>query len=97
MTEKREKEIRAYIGTKKAGGLMTTEQHYLIDLLAEIDRLRANQAVSLSIGNDGENLFVHGDYDSIKVCQNKLFLLESYRAKLGEAAVALDKEQERWK
>jgi len=41
-------------------------------LQAEVERLRSMTAVTMGIGRGDGNLFVHGDYDSIKVAQSRL-------------------------
>ena len=38
----------------------------------EVERLRQMTSVSLGVGDGLGQLFVHGDYDSIKECQSKL-------------------------
>lgn len=42
-------------------------------LRAEVERLRSMTAVTMGIGRGDGNLFVHGDYDSIKVAQSIVF------------------------
>ncbi len=44
--------------------------------------LKASREASLGVGSGGGNLFVHGDYESIKVCQAKLLELEGVRREL---------------
>jgi hypothetical protein len=46
------------------------------------DQSSKNSHVSLGVGNGHGKLFVHGDYDSIKAVQGKLFELEELREKL---------------
>lgn len=42
-------------------------------LRAEVERLKSMTAVTMGIGRGDGNLFVHGDYDSIKVAQSLVF------------------------
>lgn len=45
-------------------------------LQAEVERLRSMTAMTMGIGRGDGNLFVHGDYDSIKAAQSRLFSAE---------------------
>ena len=45
-------------------------------LQAEVERLKSMTAVTMGIGMGDGNLFVHGDYESIKVVQSRLFSAE---------------------
>lgn len=70
-------------------GEETRERASMEQLMAEYERLRAEAerlksmtAVTMGIGSGDGNLFVHGDYDSIKVAQSRLF-----RAKRMEKAL----------
>jgi hypothetical protein len=45
-------------------------------LQAECDALRAKSGLSLGVGDGTGNLFVHGDYDSIKCVQELIFKYE---------------------
>ncbi len=42
----------------------------LTELQAEVDKLREKCSVTMGVGSGTGNLFVHGDYDSIKAAQN---------------------------
>jgi len=42
-------------------------------LRAEVERLKSMTAVTMGIGRGDGKLFVHGDYDSIKVAQSRMF------------------------
>lgn len=59
-------------------------ESYTPALQAECEKLRTKTSVTLGIGNGHGNLFVHGDYDSIKAAQDKIFELEELRRKLAE-------------
>src|SRR5690554_3459088 len=56
-------------------------------LQAECDALRAKTSLSLGVGDGNGNLFVHGDYDSIKRVQALIFECEELRK---------DAERYRW-
>lgn len=56
----------------------------LTALKEENEKLRIKTSVSLGVGDGQGNLFVHGDYDSIKTVQAKIFELEKLRAKVAE-------------
>lgn len=43
---------------------------------AEVERLNSMTAVAMGIGKGDGNLFVHGDYDSIKAAQSLVFRAE---------------------
>lgn len=45
-------------------------------LRAEVERLRSMTAVTVGVGSGDGNLFVHGDYDSIKAVQSLVFRAE---------------------
>jgi len=47
-----------------------------------LDKAEAKCAVTLGVGDGAGQLFVHGDYDSIKACQAKLLRLEKLEAEL---------------
>lgn len=51
-------------------------------LTAEVERLKSMTAVTMGIGRGDGNLFVHGDYDSIKVAQSLVFSAERMRKAL---------------
>lgn len=64
-------------------------QEYVSALLAELEakdkriaELEAKTAMTMSVGSGNGNLFVHGDYDSIKAAQAIVLENESLRAKL---------------
>lgn len=64
-------------------------QEYVSALLAELEakdkriaELEAKTAMTMGVGSGNGNLFVHGDYDSIKAAQAIVFENESLRAKL---------------
>jgi len=59
-------------------------------LAAEVERLQPMTAVTMGVGSGGGNLFVHGDYESIKAAQ--AIVLE--RDALREALVSLKAENE---
>lgn len=52
---------------------------YTPALQAECDALRAKTSLSLGVGDGTGNLFVHGDYDSIKRVQALIFECEKLR------------------
>lgn len=45
-------------------------------LQAEVERLKSMTAVTMGIGSGDGNLFIHGDYDSIKAAQALVFRAE---------------------
>lgn len=64
-------------GARKVDGLWVIPEQAVAPLQAEIERLQAEverlksmTAVTMGIGRGDGNLFVHGDYDSIKVAQS---------------------------
>lgn len=56
---------------------------------AEVERLRKKTEATMGVGNGGGQLFVHGDYESIKACQKIIFDKESLHSKLETAKEAL--------
>lgn len=61
----------------------------VLELLAELEakdkriaELEAKTAMTMGVGSGNGNLFVHGDYDSIKAAQAIVLENESLRAKL---------------
>ncbi|BEL80111.1 hypothetical protein SM12BL3_14180 [Serratia marcescens] len=64
-------------------------QEYVSALLADLEakdkriaELEAKTAMTMGVGSGNGNLFVHGDYDSIKAAQAIVLENESLRAKL---------------
>lgn len=51
-------------------------------LQAEVERLRSMTAMTMGIGRGDGNLFVHGDYDSIKAAQSLVFRAERMKKAL---------------
>lgn len=58
-------------------------------LQAENDTLRAKTSLSLGVGDSTGNLFVHGDYDSIKRVQELIFKHEKLRRHVSALVEAL--------
>lgn len=58
---------------------MQDMEKQIADLQAECDALRAKTNLSLGVGDGTGNLFVHGDYDSIKRVQALIFECEKLR------------------
>lgn len=56
------------------------------NLQKERDQLKAELTkatqVSLGVGNGSGNLFVHGSFEAIKTCQEKLLLMEELKAEV---------------
>ena len=59
-------------------------------LQAECDALRDKIILSLGVGDGAGNLFVHGDYDSIKRVQELIFECEKLRRGVSELVGALE-------
>lgn len=55
-----------------------------VALAARIAELEAKTAVSMGVGSGSGRLFVHGDYESIKAAQEKIFRLEAAEARIAE-------------
>jgi len=53
-------------------------------LRKEVERLKSMTAVTMGVGSGGGNLFVHGDYDSIKAAQDIVLERDKLRAELDE-------------
>ena len=51
-------------------------------LHTEVERLRSMTAMTMGIGRGDGNLFVHGDYDSIKAAQSLVFRAERMKKAL---------------
>lgn len=51
-------------------------------LRAEVERLKPMTAMTMGIGRGDGNLFVHGDYDSIKAAQSLVFRAERMKKAL---------------
>lgn len=66
--------------------LSSAAERQIIRLKKENETLRAKTSVSLGVGDGAGDLFVYGDYDSIKTVQDKIFELEALRAKLAKLA-----------
>lgn len=80
-----EEEARIYVGDPEP----LYSQEYVSALLAELEakdkriaELEAKTAMTMGVGSGNGNLFVHGDYDSIKAAQAIVLENESLRAKL---------------
>ncbi|HFZ1920742.1 TPA: hypothetical protein ACIJX2_000161 [Serratia marcescens] len=86
----------------KAKGDAVYSQEYVSALLAELEakdkriaELEAKTAMTMGVGSGNGNLFVHGDYDSIKAAQAIVLENESLRAKL-DTPVRLTDERTLW-
>jgi len=86
----------------KAKGDAVYSQEYVSALLAELEakdkriaELEAKTAMTMGVGSGNGNLFVHGDYDSIKAAQAIVLENESLRAKLA-TPVRLTDERTLW-
>lgn len=55
----------------------------------KINQLEKKTNMCLGVGDGTGNLFVYGDYDSIKTAQNKLLELETLRKQVGECEEVL--------
>lgn len=67
---------------------------------SEIARLRAKTQVSMGVGDGTGNLFVHGDYESIKTAQAKILRLDKAESALSDAnkkVEELTRERDRYK
>lgn len=73
LTKEREAEIKEILSLEHLGTKTYFNPDWAHWLLAEIDALRAERGVTLGVGDGSGQLFVHGDYESIKACQ-KLIL-----------------------
>lgn len=62
------------------------------ELLAALEELKAKTSTCMGVGNGSGNLFVYGDYDSIKAAQRIVLDSEKLRAALEEKDQELDKE-----
>jgi hypothetical protein len=51
-------------------------------LQAEVERLKSMTSVTMGIGRGDGNLFVHGDYESIKAAQSLVFRAEGMKKAL---------------
>ena len=56
----------------------------------EIDELRAKTAVTCGVGDGSGQLFVHGDYDSIKQVQHLIFEVERLRKEVSVQRAGAD-------
>ena len=52
----------------------------ILGLISEVERLRAITSTCMGVGDGSGNLFVHGDYDSIKAAQAIVFRMERLKA-----------------
>ncbi len=92
MSDRKEKGLRTSplqinAAAAKMRGMLTADA--VLELLAERDadkkriaELEAKTAMTMGVGSGNGNLFVHGDYDSIKAAQAIVLENESLRAKL---------------
>ena len=64
-------------------------------LKAENERLRKKTALGMGIGDVSGQLFVYGDYDSIKAAQRLVFDLEAERLRVDELDHLLPSDDER--
>ena len=73
---------------------MTDFEVHKVGTSDEIERLRAMTAASMGVGDGNGQLFVHGDYASIKAAQEIVFRME--RAEAERDALRADAERYRW-
>lgn len=64
-------------------------------LRAEVERLKSMTDVTMGIGSGDGNLFVHGDYESIKAAQAVVLERDALRAGIEELAAVLVNEWKR--
>ena len=60
----------------------------------ERDELRLKTAMTLGVGEGSGQLFVHGDYESIKACQRIIFEREAFWKKLDAMEIERDEANE---
>ncbi|HAU5716804.1 hypothetical protein PTR13_04030 [Serratia bockelmannii] len=100
MSDRKEKGLRTSplqinAAAAKMRGMLTADA--VLELLAERDadkkriaELEAKTAMTMGVGSGNGNLFVHGDYDSIKAAQAIVLENESLRAKLATPVRLVD-------
>lgn len=74
------------------GLVWNVQQAKINALLAALEELKAKTSTCMGVGNGSGNLFVYGDYDSIKAAQRIVLESEKLRAALEEKDQELDKE-----
>lgn len=74
------------------GLVWNVQQAKINALLAALEELKAKTSTCMGVGNGSGNLFVYGDYDSIKAAQRIVLEGEKLRAALEEKDQELDKE-----
>ena len=67
---------------RECTALVAALRESLAALNAENDRLKSMTAVTMGIGRGDGNLFVHGDWDSIKAAQSLVFSAEGMKKAL---------------
>lgn len=82
--ERLSKRVRAAMGDHNNDDLPVTQcvinmRKDIVSLQAECEALRAKTRMSLGVGDGAGDLFVHGDYDSIKRVQALVFENEKLR------------------
>jgi len=64
------------------------------ELIEQLEALKAKNSMTMGVGMGDENLFVHGDYESIKAALDIVFRMEAAEAQVKELTADLDKESE---
>ena len=77
---------QAYYDDKRKIQALTTELRALesASTKQEIERLASKTAVTMGVGNGAGQLFVHGDYDSIKAAQEIILERDQLRHQLAK-------------
>lgn len=90
-------ELKSMLESRKAANWLTVDCvsiKQLLGLIGENERLQAKTRTTMGVGSGDGQLFVHGDYDSIKAAQ--AIVLERDQLKAENEALRKDAGRYRW-
>jgi len=82
------------LGMEEASFIYAANPAVVIALIEQLEALKAKTSMTMGVGMGDGNLFVHGDYESIKAVQGIVFRMEAAEAQVKELTADLDKESE---